>query len=185
MTRRTSRKRASKRRSSLRRNAGGRTLRYPEGVMTEKAWVQQYATRLEEAKVDWVSLINRKHWNSLSGGGGQQAAYEAKLKKKAEKPEYRAWKGDDYFQPVSEETYDWAKRAGIGAGAKHPRPKRLRSFAHAGSRPWCVRDKVTQARYYVDTQAEAEALMDYMGTSEITGEPLRGWEGRLVVERNK
>jgi len=52
-------------------------------------------------------------------------------------------------------------------------------------RPWRVRDRLTRARYYFDTREEADAFFKDVSTSEITGEPLRQWEDRLVVERNK
>lgn len=55
----------------------------------------------------------------------------------------------------------------------------------ADMRPWRVRDRLTRARYYFDTREEADAFFKDVSTSEITGEPLRQWEDRLVVERNK
>lgn len=78
---------------------------FPEGLFTEKEWVQRYADRFEEAKVDWYSLLDRRKWNRMDGRA--QVQYEEKLKQKAEKPEYRAWKGDT-FQTVSKATYLWA-----------------------------------------------------------------------------
>jgi hypothetical protein len=55
----------------------------------------------------------------------------------------------------------------------------------ADERPWRVRDRLTRARYFFDTREEAEAFASDVSTSEVTGEPLRQWEARLVVERNK
>ncbi len=55
----------------------------------------------------------------------------------------------------------------------------------ADTRPWRVRDRLTRTRYYFDTREEADAFFKDVSTSEITGEPLRQWEDRLVVERNK
>lgn len=86
----------------------GRVFRFTEGVMTERDWVQKYADRVEEVRVDWHSFItSRRKWNNMDGH--EQEAYEARLKKKAEKPVYRAWKGDIY-QVISKSTYDWVKR---------------------------------------------------------------------------
>lgn len=53
------------------------------------------------------------------------------------------------------------------------------------SRPWRVRDRHTRARYYFETKSEAETFVNDVSTSEITGEPLRQWSERLVVEKNK
>jgi len=88
-----------------RRNAG-KLFRFPEGVMTETEWVQRHADRVEEFKVDWTAFFDRRKFNQM-GGHGEQEEYEARLKKKAEKPLYRAWKGDTY-QIISKSTYDAA-----------------------------------------------------------------------------
>ena len=47
-----------------------------------------------------------------------------------------------------------------------------------------VRDRLTRERTAFDSRPEAEAHRDLLSTSEITGEPLRRLENRLVVERN-
>jgi len=94
--------------------ASNKPLRFPEGVMTERDWVKNYSDRLEEKKVGWESLIDRKKYHRMDGD--EQKEYEAQLKKKAEKPQYRAWKGD-IFHVISKDTYDWANREGIGKTA--------------------------------------------------------------------
>ena len=55
----------------------------------------------------------------------------------------------------------------------------------ADARHWRVRDRLTRARYYFDTRAEAAAFIETVSTSEITGEPLTRWQDRLIAERNK
>jgi hypothetical protein len=89
--------------------------RFPEGVMTEKEWVSKYAHSVEAVTVSWRSLINKKKWNAMDGD--EQKEYEAGLKKRAEKPEYRAWRSadKDVFQVISKATYDHAKSNGIKA----------------------------------------------------------------------
>ena len=97
------------------KTAGDRLFRFTEGTMTEKEWVQQYAVRLEAVKVSWQSLIDRRKYNRMDGD--EQEKYEASLKKKAEIPQYRAWKDNDIFVVVSKETYLWAQKTGIGKKA--------------------------------------------------------------------
>ena len=80
--------------------------------MTMRDWIQRYADRMEEASIDWHSLIDRRKWNGLEGGA--QDAYEEKLKKRAERPQYRAWRGDVFYQ-ISKDDYLWAKQRGIGS----------------------------------------------------------------------
>ena len=80
--------------------------RYPEGVMTEREWVERHAERIEAATISWYSLIDRRKHFRL--GGEELAAYERSLQEKAKKPEYRAWSGDG-FHVISAATYDWAK----------------------------------------------------------------------------
>lgn len=62
---------------------------------------------------------------------------------------------------------------------------RDRSRARAEDRPWRVRDKLTRQRYYFESRPEAESFVSSVGTSELTGEPLRRWFDRMVVERNR
>ena len=76
--------------------------------MTEEEWVRRYADRLEEGKRSWYDLLDRRRWNSLDHDG--QREYEALLKKRAEKPEYRAWRGDR-FVVIAKATYEKAKLA--------------------------------------------------------------------------
>lgn len=71
----------------------------------------------------------------------------------------------------------WMFRRGIGVGRGG-----LRGVA--SDRPYRVRDKLTRARYYFDSRAEAEKFVHDVATSEITGEPLRQWAHRLIVEKN-
>ena len=93
------------------KTAAGKAFRFPEGVMTEEDWVRDHAARVEEVEVDWHSLIDRKKFNRMDND--EQKVYEAQLKKKAEKPQYRAWRGDrDTFYTISKETYTKAKGAG-------------------------------------------------------------------------
>lgn len=54
----------------------------------------------------------------------------------------------------------------------------------AESAPWRVRDRLTRHRYYFQSRPEAERFIESVSTSEITGEPLRQWSGRLVAEKN-
>lgn len=54
----------------------------------------------------------------------------------------------------------------------------------ASARPYRVRDKLTRVRYYFDNRNDAERFVRDVSMSEITGEPLRQWEQRLVVEKN-
>ena len=90
--------------------ASNRIFRFPEGAMTEKDWVRQYAVKVEAHKANWESLFDRRKFNRMDGY--EQAKYEADLKKKAERPLYRAWKDEDSFQNISKETYDWAVQNG-------------------------------------------------------------------------
>lgn len=90
---------------------GDRLFRFTEGVMTEKEWVHRYAVRVEAVKVSWESLIDRRKYNRMDGD--EQKGYEASLKKKAETPQYRAWKDSDIFVVVSKGTYLWAQKSGI------------------------------------------------------------------------
>ncbi len=85
-------------------------VRFPEGTMSEMDWVTNHADRVEEYKADWRSLMDKKQWNRMSGD--EQKAYEDQVKKKAEKPMYRAWKGDTYYD-ISKNTYEKAKQSGI------------------------------------------------------------------------
>ncbi len=91
--------------------ASDKKHRFPEGTFTEKEWVERFADRLEEKKVDWRTLMDRRKWNRMDGD--EQKTYEDQLKKKAEKPVFRAWKGDTY-QDISKDTYLWARQQGIG-----------------------------------------------------------------------
>jgi hypothetical protein len=52
-------------------------------------------------------------------------------------------------------------------------------------RPWCVRDRLTQHRYYFDTDSEAHTFVDDVSTCEISGGTLTQWRSRLIVERNR
>ena len=81
--------------------------RYELGVMTEKEFVLKHAIRLEIGKVGMGVLYNRCKFNSLEGDGAQKE-YMAKLEKKAEKPEYRAYDSEDSWVSISKKTYDWA-----------------------------------------------------------------------------
>jgi hypothetical protein len=63
--------------------------------------------RVEEVVIDWHDLIDRAKWNRM--GGREQEEYEAALKKKAQKPIYRAWRGD-LFWIVSKKVYDQVSR---------------------------------------------------------------------------
>lgn len=56
---------------------------------------------------------------------------------------------------------------------------------NAEDRPWRVRDRLTRARYYFNARADALKFIENVSTSEITGEPLRQWSDRLVLEPNK
>lgn len=85
-------------------------VRFPEGTFTEQEWVKQYADRVEEYKVDYHTLIDRRKWNKMDGD--EQKAYEEKLKEKAKKPLYRAWKGETFYD-ISKDTYLWAKKQKI------------------------------------------------------------------------
>jgi hypothetical protein len=96
-------------RERRRGNPAEQVFRFPEGVMTQREWVERYAARVEAVTVDWHRYMDRHKWNRMDGP--EQAEYEKKLKKKAEKPEYRAWRHDpngDVFQVISKSTYDWA-----------------------------------------------------------------------------
>jgi hypothetical protein len=86
-----------------------RLLRFPEGVMTELEWVGQYADRVEEVKPNWRDFFDRVKFNRMDGD--EQRIYEANLKKKAEKSEHRAWKGDTFYT-ISKGTYLWARSIG-------------------------------------------------------------------------
>lgn len=103
-----------------------KALSFPEGVMTEKEWVERYADRLQEAKISWHSLINRQKWNRMDGD--EQARYERQLKKKAEQPEYRAWKGE-IFHIISPATYFSA----MSGSAKSAPPGPSSGFGHETS----------------------------------------------------
>lgn len=72
-----------------------RIYSFPEGQMTELQWVKTHATKLEKTFVSWESLINRRVWNRMDND--EQRRYEQRLKKSAEKPEFRAWKGDVFY----------------------------------------------------------------------------------------
>lgn len=77
----------------------------------ERIWVQRYANqidRIEEILVDWHDLIDRKKYNRMNGF--EQEAYEAQLKKKAQKVKYRAYVRDMYHE-VSKSTYTWIKES--------------------------------------------------------------------------
>jgi len=89
------------------RHTSNKLVRFPEGVMTEKEWVERYADRVEEAKCSWLDFFDRTKFNRMDND--EQKKYEAQLKKKAEKPDYRAYKGD-IFYTISKETYLWAKK---------------------------------------------------------------------------
>jgi hypothetical protein len=80
--------------------------RYSLGVMTEKEFILKHAIRLEIGKVGMGVLYNRRKFNSLEGDA--QKEYMAKLEKKAEKPEYRAYYSEDAWVCISKKTYNWA-----------------------------------------------------------------------------
>lgn len=70
--------------------------------------------------------------------------------------------------------------------SRSPRRSRRDSTAtRAVDRPWRVRDRLTQHRYYFNTRSEALAFIDVVSTSDLTGKPLRQWLDRLIVERNR
>lgn len=50
---------------------------------------------------------------------------------------------------------------------------------------WQVRDRLTRERYPFATREAAEQFVADLTTSQITGEPLARWVGRLVVERKR
>ena len=85
-------------------------VRFPEGTFTEREWVGQYADRVEEYRASYQALFDRRKFNQMDGD--EQAAYEARLREKANKPLYRAWKGET-FHDISKETYLWAKTRGV------------------------------------------------------------------------
>lgn len=89
-----------------RHKSAAKTFRFPEGTMTEREWVKEHADKVEEEKVDWHSLIDKKKWNRMDGEA--QKEYEKMLQEKAKKPVFRAWKGDTYHD-ISKDTYTWAK----------------------------------------------------------------------------
>lgn len=93
--------------------AGTRLMRFPEGTMTEAEWVRNHADRVEEVRESWLNLFDRNKFNRMDYA--EQARYEAGLKKQAEKPVYRAWKGDKFYA-VSAASY--ATRAAKANGAK-------------------------------------------------------------------
>ncbi|HPT72139.1 MAG TPA: hypothetical protein PLE74_07645 [Candidatus Cloacimonadota bacterium] len=86
-------------------NSSKNKRNFPAGF-TEREWVQKFANRIEEVKIDWHDLIDRRKYNRMNGL--EQEAYEAELKMKAEKSIYRAYYGDTY-QQISQSTYTWAK----------------------------------------------------------------------------
>jgi hypothetical protein len=89
--------------------------RYREGIMSEKEWVAQHSRGVQAYRYrDHYSFINRRKFNQMDGD--EQRAYEAKLKKKIEQPEYRAYRRDDrdVFVVITKTTYLWALDNGIG-----------------------------------------------------------------------
>ncbi len=107
------------------RHTSNKLVRFPEGVMTEKEWVERYADRVEEAKCSWLDFFDRTKFNRMDND--EQKKYEAQLKKKAEKPDYRAYKGD-IFYTISKETYLWAKKEkNISEPKRKPgRPRKIK-----------------------------------------------------------
>lgn len=78
-------------------------LRFPEGVMTMTEWVKAHAVRVEAVTVSWESLIVRSKFNRMDRE--QQQAYEAKLRAKAAKPQYRAFSVRDTFYVITKQTF--------------------------------------------------------------------------------
>ena len=77
----------------------GKLFRFPEGTMTLEEWVRDHAESVEEYRISWEDLMDRAKYNRLDGG--RQEEYEAQLKRKAQKPRYRAWsKGKRTYQEI-------------------------------------------------------------------------------------
>ncbi len=99
-------------RYSYDRTAASKLIRFPEGAMTEEDWVQNHAESVEEYQENWLSFFDRTKFNRMDGP--QQDEYEKELKRKVQKPRYRAWKkGHDTFFDISKATFEAAKRNGI------------------------------------------------------------------------
>lgn len=86
-------------------SGGDPLLRFPEGLMTERDWVQKHADRITASTVYWRDLIDRTKWNRMDGD--EQALYSKRLEARSRKPQYRAWKGDR-FHVISAATHAWA-----------------------------------------------------------------------------
>lgn len=122
-----------------------------------------------------------------------KAAY-AKAKPHAERAYAKTKEAYAKAKPHAKAAYGTAKthaarahrksKAALAAwrAQKDPGPRR---DTKAKDRPWRVRDRLTRARYYFDTRGEALSFVEQVSTSDITGEPLRQWHDRLVVEKNK
>lgn len=76
-------------------------IRFPEGVMSLAAWVQNHAVRVECVEVPWTSLINRRAFNRMDYS--EQKAYEARLRTKT--TQYRAWSSRDTFYTITKTLY--------------------------------------------------------------------------------
>jgi hypothetical protein len=86
-------------------------FRFPEGTMTYRQWVTRHAVRFETGYPSWESFYNRHKFNRMEHDG-EQDAYIARLKKRAEKLEYRAYRADGSYTILPKATYAWAIRQG-------------------------------------------------------------------------
>jgi hypothetical protein len=87
-----------------------KVYRFPDGTMTEKQWVEQYADRLEyKAAHDPYEGYSRTKFNRLEGAA--QNAYIKRLARKNALPSYRAYRRNgSSFQEISKSTFEWAAK---------------------------------------------------------------------------
>lgn len=94
------------------RRMAAKAIRFPEGTMSEEEWVQTYAESVEEYQENWLNLFDRTKFNRMDGN--EQKKYEEDLKRRAQKPHFRAWrKGGETFFDISKATFEAAKKQGI------------------------------------------------------------------------
>ena len=158
-------------RGSMVEARAGKKMRFPEGLMTWREWLSQYATSVKARPSIYDDFYDRRAYNR-----GAQAHEESIHRKMSEQPLIYIAYGADTFYTIPREVYEWAVANGVGSGK--PAASKAAPVAKAD---WRVRDVSTgSTKYFLTERAALDFIED--GLEGFVGLTDDNWEDRIVLE---
>ena len=158
-------------RGSMVEARAGKKLRFPEGLMTWREWLSQYATSVKARPSTYEDFYDRRAYNR-----GAQVHEESIRHKMSEQPLIYIAYGADTFHTIPREVYEWAVANGVGSGK--PAASKAAPVAKAD---WRVRDVSTgSTKYFLTERAALDFIED--GLEGFVGLTDDNWEDRIVLE---